>query len=430
MSDKQRQINSNIVGVFLGLSTWRFSLPFGILAPLPIGHVFMILVVVRYFVRKFTLKEALAPRKRTVGKLVLLYAAMLAFVIVINPPGVNGAGGYSEALYYVLFALAFFAFRSLLESGLDIGKVLKISIFLAILGLMIQLSTGLLSGDVYDGLWYHYYSWLIAAILLSVFVGKYYGSNSYKIVLLFIAFAVMAALTPHRDRPFLALFNFAIILYGFQRTKILSRLLIASFLFIVVTASLGINYQPLASRRSLSPVFTILGIHDSAQQPGGGALGFNDPVRGVLYNYAFQHIVKHPVVGEGFAIPRSLISEFKNINEFNATPEVIYSLSVAGAYHDGFLELAVKGGLPIAIILLLIVSIQSAQFVQWTRRLSLTGIKVLSAALSGYFIQVLGQVLINGGGNEIALTGGLLGLMSGLMAYAWIRDESDLSRTF
>ena len=429
MREPRLNVNSDLMGLFLGLSTWRFSIPIPLLDKLPVGSVLMVIVVVRYMLKGLLLKSRPVLPNRIVPGLVVFYGFLLAVVIGIKPPGVDGAGGIGEAFYFVLFAFAFFAFRSLAKGEIDFGRVLRIGFVLAILGLIINIGMGLLTGTMYVGLTYHYYSWLVAAIVLSLYVAKYSENRKFKVLLLFTVFLGLAILTPHRDRPFLALFNFMIILFEFKRTKLLSYLALWSFLFVLVTSVVGIGYQPLLGTRSLSPISTVLGMHDfSSGEASEGALGLSDPIRAVLYEYGFRHIKSHPILGEGFAIPGGLLAKEMQVTQSDPVREVLYALSVSGDYHNGILELAVKGGLPLAVLLLWIILVQSAGFFKWGRSLSLCEAKVFAAALSGYFVQVLGQMLINGGGNEVALLGGLLGLMSGFMTYWRATDESAFSR--
>jgi len=403
------------IGISLGLIGCYITIPFsGNYSLSNLWFIFLIFVMLsEYSIRK----SKQNVESNWVYKLIIFLSILMILRILMDPPGLGGAGGLTETTFFVISLFAFFIFRFLIVRVENYTNELRIAIIISIIFLILQMIQSTYSEEgFYKGYYYHIEMWLIASIVLSFFKNKAEYKKKYGLFILFsLIFLFLSILTPHRSRPVFAILNILSILLLYKKfTKI--KFIFYPILIIIFTISaLGLAnvYFP---TRSLSAIYSVMGLQKiNNKLDTNAALGETDEFRGLLYLIAWTNIEKQPIIGKGYAFGKSEMQEGKLLRGSGNMLGEAYNLSVTGAFHNAVLEIAVFNGLPIAILFLFIIIQQNIKFFIWIRKLPTSELKMFASAIYGFIIQFTGQLLMNGGGNEFIIVLMMLGIMNGLM---------------
>ncbi|HNR95133.1 MAG TPA: hypothetical protein PKK36_11065 [Kiritimatiellia bacterium] len=144
----------------------------------------------------------------------------------------------------------------------------------------------------------------------------------------------------------------------------------------------------------------------------GGAYGWEDTFRRELYQIAWGRIRENPIVGSGFGL--NVQEALQMLSTFRT---VTYAELVAhsGNYHNSVLEIAVRVGLPAAVIFSIFYVVYFLRFFKTIE--SLEGVdKTWAIAITAFWAANTGMMLMNGGPKEYFVSMVICGIMAGLTA--------------
>jgi len=420
----------HFVGLSLGFSGFFIPVPF--IKNIDFTNFWLIIVFSTVMIERLLKIPFQMSKSNWLYRLMIIVFIAIVFRIISNPPGFGGSGGIINTSLLLMSIFNFFIFRNLINGISDFNQELKIGGIVCFIFLLIQILFNMKSpGDFYIGYLYHYQMWFIASIVLSYFMSKSCLKNNYRNFIIFsIIFLILSAFTPHRSRPIFAILNILIIIVIYKKKMLIIRYLFLLLILIFTNYFSGINLNILLSRRSMSVINELTGLKFLNYYVSGGEIGLESNVRVLLYNKAIVEIIERPLFGRGYAINQQEIAISQYLKSNRNIEGSIIDLAAGGAFHNFLLMLAVCNGLPVAILLAFIIIQQSFKFLIWIRKLPNSDLKLFCSAIYGFFLQMFGQGLVNGGMPELVVLLMILGMMNGLVFHNSRRENENCnSRT-
>jgi O-antigen ligase len=345
-----------------------------------------------------------------IDRSVFAMACILTVRIIYDRPGFVGLGmaqgGFFEAFTIVSAAWFYFPAKKMFAEASFTRKGLCVAGAITALVGIYDLSKG-------DGLnvWRPFGAssfWMLCAIVLSLLS----TSNrvltrtvwTHLVSLLFIAAGVLSG---YRAR--IAYFFAEALLISYYGKRLLKT---AVFLGVVCAAGVVLilsvsDTVPDVMRRFVSLFMET----EKGSDVLTGAYGWTDSFREELARLAFIEIRKNPLAGSGFGLN---VSEAIGILTANANRDLSL-LALAGSYHNSILMLAVKAGLPVAIIFIVISVVIAYRFIGAVKKTTDQDIRVWGMAISAFWFANMIQMQVNGGPVEYSAGLVLAGLMMGMM---------------
>ncbi|MFO7871845.1 MAG: hypothetical protein R6V03_10505 [Kiritimatiellia bacterium] len=426
-------------GIMLAAVAVPYRIPIAVLHRLPIATILLI-----FLMGICTLRRALGkglPRITLqfdslcmTGVLMILGARF-----VYDRPGsamFGQTGGGGEAAIFILSVMAYFLFSRITAEHWDHHRNLIVLVLILSIITCTRLLTLSISGAFYLLLsLFNRTMWLLAPIVLSLVIHRQTQNAeragppflSWVIMLLIIA---MAAVSPHRSRPFFAAGSIITVSFVYYRAST-NTIFLASVtaLVLAVLLAYGGGELPVVLSRSFSTIVPVPR-HEFYQYARDLNLsretGWGSGFRAYLWNLAYQKISLHPIVGNGFTFSR--VELMNALGASGAIEEASQALAVSGAYHNSVIELAVFCGVPSALLFVSAYIFRFIAFVPFARKLGGGNLKIICAGSLGFLTAVTGQMLMNGGSYDFFTVCLLMGYMRGIQnAHGSNKDRENSS---
>ncbi|MFA7368320.1 MAG: hypothetical protein WC334_01620 [Kiritimatiellales bacterium] len=346
-----------------------------------------------------------------VDRSVFVMACILTVRIVHDRPGFvglgMGQGGFFNAFKIVSAAWFYFAAKKMFAEASFTRKGLCVA------GTIVALAGvyDMLKGDHTEFLWRPLGApsfWMLCAILLALLSTSNRALTrtlwTHLVSLLFIAAGVLSG---YRAR--VAYFFAEALLISYYGKRLLKT---AVFLSAVGAAGVVLilsvsDTVPDVLRRFVSLFMET----EKSTAFLSGAYGWADSFREELVRLAFIEIRKNPLAGSGFGLN---VSEAIGILTANANRDLSL-LALAGEYHNSLLMIAVKAGLPVAIIFIVISVVIAYRFIGAVKKTTDQDIRVWGMAISAFWVANVIHMQVNGGPVEYLTCMILNGFMMGMM---------------
>jgi hypothetical protein len=242
------------------------------------------------------------------------------------------------------------------------------------------------------------------------------GTPQFLPYLIMIGTMILSVITPFRSRPVFAVGIVMAVAFVHGRLRRLGAVTLAGLGLVVLLWTLGgSSRMPFIVTRSLS---TIMPVSDTVASEyvnefkSSSEFGWGSGFRAELNRMAWERIRERPVTGKGFAFTRDELIMQSYASGTQA--EMMAHLAVSGIYHNVLVELAVFCGLPLAALFVLAYLFALVKFIRFAPGIGDPGIRMMAAALLGFFVAESGQMLMNGGGRDFYYICTLMGAMRGL----------------
>jgi len=227
---------------------------------------------------------------------------------------------------------------------------------------------------------------------------------------------LMAVMSPFRSRLYFAIAAIFVVfyLYGHRRLVLWGGPIVLA-VFIGVLAVLPTDMIPISMRRAISTL--------KSMDPSQGALvqekryslstemGWTTDFRAMMFQVAYENIKRHPWVGSGWRFSYEEILLASQSTKYDES-----GLVVAGDFHNTFLALASKCGLPTALLIVVGLIGFYGGMVRGVTSIQDSQRRMVAIGLLGVAACYWGQALMNGGADELQGLCLLGGLIYGLMA--------------
>lgn len=345
-------------------------------------------------------------------RLILIIACILTARMIYDRPGFvavgSAEGGFFKAFSYVSAPWLYFAAKKIVSDGYYTRKQLVQSVVF-VLFICIYV---MIKGDRTDFFFRPIGSspfWMLCAMMLSLFSTS---SVPLKRTIVFyltaLGFMLGGIVSGYRSRLFFFFSESMVVSWMVRRFKRDFLILGLAGIFSIIGLILVTGEVPDLMRRFLT-LFMDVEMGDSFV---GGQLGWTDTFRGSLYEIAWKNILRHPIVGNGLGLNVNEALQILSIYDENTQ---IQFLALTGSYHNSIVELAVKCGLPVAILVFFVIIIIPFRFFKALYRMGEGDLKLWGTVILSYWSANLLMLLMNGGDSEFTGMVVVLGIMMGLM---------------
>jgi len=413
------------VGLLLGFLTVTYSAPILILARLQIRVLVTISLCGLMLVNRAIRKERTGI-PLTFDSLCMTAASLIVLGRILHDrPGsaqLSDVGGAGEAFIFMVGLISYFMVTRIVAERWDVRKNLKVAIvtvsLVAIVNNIVRFSSGSLYGlfGLFDE-----ELWLLCPIAFAIVLQKQKNGirRLTKPIPYWIAVTLILALgvvSPHRSRPFFALGIIAVVSYAYGRMRKTVSFAVGSLVIAVgLLLAAGSGRLPLLITRSLSTVVNVSheDIGRCVQEYGiSNESGWRSGFRVELYRVAWAKIRKHPFTGNGFTFTQDDI--IRAFRASGAVKDAAAALALAGGYHNSLLELAVFCGLPAAFFISCACVFRFRKFLFLAKTAENPDFKVMATGISGFFVTVSGQMLMNGRSQIFFCVCVIMGFMRGM----------------
>jgi hypothetical protein len=387
------------------------------------GFFLMAVIGIFFVVERLIIRKGLITVDHWAVGLMLVAGSIILARFLLDRPGsarLGGIGGLRNALNYSVAVPLFFLSSQLAREDNNPRRLFKFLFVVALLML------GWLAGwriarpgtrPFYFG-WYEGAMWFIVPMTLAVLISrsrKAWGT----LIPAFIACAVsvtMAVLSPFRSRVYFVVSSIAAVFWGFGYRR---RLVMASVLIfsaaIPIVSFIPPDSIPVQMRRALSTIvpYDRGDIRDLRYYgiSASGEMGWGSEFRASLAEMAADHIREAPLFGQGWKFTASEM-EWAAAT-FAGRDWAASSLITAGDYHNCIMTIAVKCGLPAAILLSIALIVLFARSIAWSAGIRDRSLQTLYAAMMGVTVSIFGLMLMNGDGTDLQAVCILLGFFHG-----------------
>jgi len=409
-----------ILGIIATIPTSKIPLP--LLDALSFNYVInagiLMLIIAEITIKKKIDKKIFAqfPSK----SMAIFFLWTLARLIYDKPGAgsVGGIGGLSSALPTVLAGACYF---STLNLSLKIKireqhiKFLFIGILICTIEVIYKnifyfIPKGFISLFSYPAIWFLS---LLAITKPLEKAGKTIFKNEVILISGSILIIISSVLSLNRLPFVYAVISLGLAYYLYNVFNKYIRILIPAFIVIFSIVLFNPDIIPKAAVRTLSLITPSYMIDKSISQEVG-EIGWESDWRTQLAKTAWYDMVQNPFLGKGFSFSHSelyynaIIAKTGDAGRFGG-------LLSSGGYHNSILFMAVKLGIPITILFIVIVLNIYIRFFVFTKRMDNTILKRFSVMLACVFVCMIGKMLTNGGPLDIFNISILLAVMQGMM---------------
>lgn len=328
-----------------------------------------------------------------------------------------GEGGLMTALFFVIGAAGFFAYKTLCARIPLSAQNFKAMV---VLGVVIELQTGFHSVQVGFRMWFQelagFASWMLLPILLvhclekRKKMGFHFWASSFF-------FLLLGLVADHRTRLFFIIGIITIVAFFYKKA---GRAIVTMSVVGVIGlgAMVGSGHIPGIIRRPLSLILPSVAEMGTSDSYGARNMGFKDNFRVELYELAWIEIKQNPIFGNGFGLN---VKEALTVLAGGRGDDQTGLLALGGSYHNTYVSMATKLGLPLAILFLYVSFLVPIRLGRAIYRHEDGVNRKISVVLIAFYFGVVFFALINGGHHSFYIISILMGYMSYL--YAEIMKE-------
>jgi hypothetical protein len=353
------------------------------------------------------------PERTWEDRASLIIALILTVRLVYDHPGFVALGmeegGFISSFTYTMAAWFYFTVQRMAAGGTFTRKQLRLAaaaVFLiGTLVVIKSVGSGILITRFFGGPEF----WMLCAMLISLLATS---SSQQRRTLLFyltgFVFLALGLISTFRSRVFFfmaEIFSVSMFMKRFRETLLIVGLGGVAGVVLMISVS---GEVPAIMRRFLSLFM------DTGQmylEGTGGAYGWEDSFRSELYRLAWLQIQIHPFAGSGFGLN---VSEAIGVLS-GSGDTTLNLLAFAGSYHNSVVALAVKAGLPAAILFSVVSIAVPVRFMRSIFRTDTSDFRVWEMAVFAFWCANTGMMLMNGGPLQFFAGMILNGYMTGMM---------------
>lgn len=363
----------------------------------------------------------LAEKERSnwADKLVLVIALILTARLIHDRPGFialgAGEGGFITSFTFVMASWFYFTAQRVASMGKFTRKQLQ----WAASGVLLIGLHDLIKGDQTRFFWRPLGGasfWMLCAMLLALLATSTVQQRRtlwfYICSLMFMAGAILSG---YRSRLFFYFTEMVAVSWFARRLK--KNLLVVGVagvagLLLVISVSGEI---PDLMRRFFSLFMEV----DAGSTFTGGAMGWTDSFRAELARLAWLEIQNHPWVGSGFGLN---VSEAIGVLMTSARGRFDL-LAMSGAYHNSILMLAVKAGVPVALLFCIVSIVIPFKFAKKIFHCAASDFRTWGMAIFAFWCANMFMLQVNGGPSEYFTCMVLNGYMMGMMRNSATKED-------
>ncbi len=407
------------------LIAWTISIriPVQLFDAVTLGFVLLALIGVLYVIERSLSRKKFFSVNHWATGLLMAAGIILLVRFAVDRPGsarMGGMGGLRNAVAYTAAIPLFFITEQLAREPFNSKKIFRTVCIVALLMLGWRIGmrfAGQTPMPFYFG-WYERSAWYLMPMALAWLIQRARKNRSPLLVpIVFCGFFILlAVLSPFRSRIYFAVASIAAVFwcFGYRRRLAIAVTILGCGLVPLLTLMPQENV-PLAARRALSTILPYER-HDVSSAYhrdigiGSSEMGWASEFRRSLAEMALHHIRQTPWLGQGWGFTRA---EVEWAMTFAGRDWSASGLVVAGDYHNCIMTIAVKGGLPAAIMLSIALIALLTRAMIWANRMPHNQLHTLYAAMIGAVVALFGQMLMNGSGEDLQAICILLGFFHG-----------------
>lgn len=411
-----------ILALFLGLRNWwplmAVLMP---LMPMPTAGAVLLdkitptlvlhMAIIGFFAGHICMRHNGVSLATKYARPMLVVAVMITARLIMDPPGsgrVGGTGGLAMAMNYFIAGWCFFSiWWATLSSAVSERMVAKwfLLITAGLFGRQLIMS---FSTEVF----YHRQSWVFWSFLLG-WVAYRSGSLKGRWGLFYLLSCVVMAcgvINPHRKSLVMAGLTCLATAWVFRVEKKQIQVLgLVGALGLSLLLSTG--HVPDVMKRSLSTIIPSLTISDH----NAGYMGWEDDFRSRNLELAMTDILRHPLIGRGFAFSTQEVVAMLNRQDRSGMAGASDIANAVGTQHYGFISLMTCIGAIVPWFFAAAGIGIFIRFIQFARGMPGGYPKALASGLACYFINQVFQWLFNGSGDRMLDVSVALAIMMGLL---------------
>jgi len=415
-------------GILIGALNIGFRIPAPVLQKMSPGLVITSIIIGVSLLRwlKGDFKISLF---RTKGERCLVFvAAGIMLRILWDRPGstnLGESGGAGEAVYYLVGGLAFLVASMVVPENWNVQKNIKVMMAFSVVGVIEGLIRPYLEdGSISTVIAFGQPVWLMSGLGLA-WIHDHWNQrgalgNWISYIGLIALILGLATITPFRSRPVFALVQILVVAITYRQTR---KAVFA--LMLVVSLGMGMltlfspSGVPRIAKRALSTVLDVdrsEASQLSADFEMSGEFGWQSEFRATLNRLAWASIREHPFSGKGFTFSTEELANSSSMMRLEGLDAGQMTLAVSGVYHNSVLALAVFCGLPLAVLYVIGAGSVCWRFIRCMMEMGNSLWRLFGVALLAFMAAVIGQMLMNGGGDTFMSVCIGLGVMNGMIA--------------
>lgn len=364
--------------------------------------------------------------------------AVIAARVAFGRPGsarMGEVGGLGEAIQFVLSGFGFWGAAVCAQRVRDWASVCRVMTGTAFVALAMESASFFLGqrqpGALIGRLYFLFLVpvWLLCSILVSWALNRSgqaqerrrLHTGTIREVAALMVPLLLSATTPHRSRPVFALgiiFGVAWVFGVFWQTA--RRLVPILAIAMLGLMWIGGDMIPQGTKRALSIFTPSL----AAELPQGVEVGWRSDFRTTMYHLAWERVQANPLIGAGFEFKRSELEAMSVSAGLNPADRGLDPMALVGGFHNAVVELAVTCGFPAAALFVFGLLAIVGRYALTLRKLPPSSEKVFAGSVLGYGVAVIGQMLMNGGGQQFFVVCVLAGAMHGMTMVWRARNSS------
>lgn len=401
----------------------NISLPVRLLDSFTLGFVFVAMIVGVYAVERLIRQKAFFRVEHWAVWLLLVAGGIVIGRFLMDRPGsarLGGTGGLRHAISYSAAVPLFFLADQLGREPFRPRSVLRVLFGVALGMLLWRIFWRFVRPQgipFYFG-WYEGPLWFLMPLWLATLL-KRVRRNQMPIlmpIVFCLFFLLLAILSPFRSRLYFSVASMAAVFWCFgYRRRLFVGIAIAFCMVIPILTVMPKQMVPVVARRALSTLLPYDRADVSAMQDRGisasSETGWSSNFRLSILEVALKKIRENPLLGQGWSFSTE---ELVLAASSQGTNWAASSLITAGDYHNALVTVAVKCGLPAA--LLLACGLFALLWRSGMRPCDSADMDflVLYAGLMGAVSAIFGQMLMNGGGQDLQAICAILGFFHGV----------------
>ncbi len=401
----------------------NISLPIMLMDSFTVGFVFAVMIAGVYVLERLIQQKLFIRVNHWSAWLLLMAGGVIIGRLLMDRPGsarMGGTGGLRHAISYSFAVPLFFIADQLGRENFRPRAVLRVLFGVALGMLLWRIFWRFISPQsmpFYFG-WYEGSLWFLMPLWLAALL-KRVRQNQMPIlmpVLFSLFFLLLGVLSPFRSRLYFSVASLAAVFWCFgYRRRLFVGIAIAFCMVIPILTVIPKQMVPVVARRALSTVLPYDRADIAAMLDHGiatsGETGWSSKFRSSILEVAIKNIRNNPLLGQGWSFSAD---ELMWAASFQGKNWAASALITAGDYHNALVTVAVKCGLPAALAFacgLLFVLWRA-----WMRQYDSTDVDflVLYAGLMGAVVAIFGQMLMNGGGQDLQAVCAILGFFHGV----------------
>jgi hypothetical protein len=401
----------------------NISLPVMLFDSFTLGFIFIVMIIGVYVLERLILQKAFIRLDHWSVWLLLVAGCIVIGRLLMDRPGsarLGGTGGLRHAISYSAAVPLFFLADQLGREPFRPRSVLRVLFGVALVMLLWRVFWRFVSPQeipFYFG-WYEGPLWFLMPLWLATLLKRVRQKQiPILIPVVFCLFLLLlAVLSPFRSRLYFSVSSMAAVFWCFgYRRRLFVGIAIAFCMVIPVLTVMPKQMVPVVARRALSTLLPYDRADVSAMQDRGiaasGEVGWSSEFRRGILDVAVQNIRKNPLLGQGWSFSAE---ELMWAASFQGVNWAASSLITAGDYHNALVTVAVKCGLPAALVLAcgLFILLWHAGMRQYDG--DDADFLVLYAGMMGALVAIFGQMLMNGGGQDLQAICAILGFFHGV----------------